>query len=79
MDSKEKVKDFNKCFISLRNRILVDSRPTEGVVIEFYTSTLPQMMAMFVKQNEKNMLQGNFVEAIKVKKRYRQLKSKLGK
>lgn len=32
MDSKEKVKEFNQRFLSLRNRIPVDSVLTEGVV-----------------------------------------------
>lgn len=57
MDSKEKVKDFNQRFISLKNKILVESRPRDDVVIEFYTSSLPEMMAMFVKQKEKTTLQ----------------------
>lgn len=56
MDSKERVKDFNQHFLSLINRIHVDSRPTEGVVTKFYTSPLPQTMAMFVKQKEKTTL-----------------------
>ena len=48
MDSKEKVKDFNQRFLSLNNKIPIKSRPMDGVVIEFYTSFLPQTMAMFV-------------------------------
>lgn len=56
MDNKEKVKDFNKIFLSLRNKIHVDSRTNEELVIEFYTSSLPQMMAMFVKHKEKATL-----------------------
>ena len=57
MDSKEKVKDFNQRFLSLRNKILVDSRTTKWVVTKFYTSTLPQTKAMFVKQAQKTTLQ----------------------
>ena len=56
MDSREKVKDFNQRYLSLRNKIPVDSKPIDSVVIEFYTSTLPQTMAMFVKQKENTML-----------------------
>ena len=37
MDGKEKVKDFNQHFLSLRNKMPVESRPIEGVVTEFYT------------------------------------------
>jgi hypothetical protein len=78
MDSKEKVKDFNQHFLSLRNRIPVDTGPTEGVVMEFYTSSLPQTMAMFVKQKEKTTLQGNFAEAIRVEKDIANLKVNQG-
>ena len=56
MDGKEKVKDFNRRFLSLRNKIPAESRPTEGVVTEFYTSALPQTMAVFVKQSKKTTL-----------------------
>ena len=49
MDNKEKVEDFHKIFLSLRNKILGDSMPIEGVVIKFYSFSLPQTMAMFVK------------------------------
>ena len=41
MYSKQKVKDFNQRFLMLMNIIHEDSTPIEGVVIEFYTSTLP--------------------------------------
>jgi hypothetical protein len=60
MDGKEKIKDFNQHFLSLRNKIPVESRPLEGVVIEFYTSALPHMMVMFVKKTHKVTLLDNF-------------------
>lgn len=74
MDGKEKVKDFNQRFLSLRNKILTESRPTKEVVTKFYNSVLPQTMAMFVKQAQKLTLQGNFAEAIKVEKDLASLK-----
>ena len=74
MDGKEKIKDFNQCFLSLRNRIPVESRSTEGVVIEFYTSALPQTKAMFVKKTRKITLHDNFIEAIRVEKNLDSLK-----
>ena len=74
MDGKEKIKDFNQHFLSLRNKIPVESRPPEGVVIEFYTSALPQTMAMFMKQIHKVMLQDNFTEAIRIEKDLASLK-----
>lgn len=49
MDSNKKVKDFNQCFLSFRNRILENSRPTNDVTTKLYMSTLPPSMAMFVK------------------------------
>jgi hypothetical protein len=38
------------------------------VSIEFYTSSLPVSMAMFVKRDEKGTLEDTFKEAIKVEK-----------
>ena len=74
MDGKEKVKDFNQHFLSLRNKIPAESRPTEGVVTEFYTLALPQTMAMFVKQAQKATPQGNFAETTRVEKDVTSLK-----
>jgi hypothetical protein len=53
MDPKEKVKYFNQCFLTLLKRIPQDSKPIEDVTIEFYTSSLPMSMVMFVKNAEK--------------------------
>ena len=60
MDGKEKIKAFNQCFLTLKNKIPIESRPPKGVVVEFYTSSLPQMMVMFMKQTRKVMLQDNY-------------------
>ena len=68
METKEKVKDFNQRFLTLRNKIPATSRPAEDVTIEFYTSALPVSMAMFVRQKAKLTLVENFEEAIKVEK-----------
>ena len=68
MESKEKVKDFNQRFITLRNRISTTSRPAEDVTVEFYTSALPVSMAMFVRQKAKLTLAEKFEEAIEVEK-----------
>ena len=51
INTREKVKYFNKRFITLLNIIL--DKPIEGVQIEFYTSTLLPLVAMFVKRKEK--------------------------
>ena len=76
MDGKEKIKDFNRCFLSLRNNIPVESRQLEGVVVELYTSTLPQMTTMFVKQTHKVTLQDNFTEATRIEKILASLKGR---
>ena len=68
IEPKEKVKDFNQRFLTLRNRIPITSRPTEDVTIEFYTSALPGKIAIFVRQKAKLTLAENFEEAIKVEK-----------
>ena len=66
INNKQKVKDFNQIFITLLNRIL--DKLVELVQIEFYTSTLPPPIAMFVKGKKKQTLAENFQEAIKVEK-----------
>ena len=68
MDPKEKVKDFNKRFLTLRNKILLTSRPNNDVTVELYTVTLPTTVVMFVKRDEKITLNKKFEEAIKVEK-----------
>ena len=63
---KEKFKDLNQRFITLLNKI--PDKPLEVVQIEYYTSTLPPPVAMFVKRKEIRTLAENCVEAIKVEK-----------
>ena len=46
-DKKDKVKDFNQIFINLFNHI--PKKPAESIEVEFYTTTLPPTIAMFVK------------------------------
>ena len=66
ISKKEKVRDFNQIFITLLNRI--PDKPVESVHIEFYTIALPPPVAMFVKGKEKQTLEENFLESIKVEK-----------
>ena len=68
METKEKVKDFNQRFLTMRNRIPATSRPAEDVTIEFYTLALLVSMAMFVRRAAKPTLTETFDEAIKVGK-----------
>jgi hypothetical protein len=39
MNAKEKVKDFNQRFLTLKNRIPTDSMPAESLVIAYYTKS----------------------------------------
>ena len=39
MNAKEKVKDFNQRFLTLKNRIPADSMPAESLVIAYYTKS----------------------------------------
>ena len=38
---KEKIKDFNQRFLTLRDKIPTALRPAEEVTIQFYTKVLP--------------------------------------
>ena len=66
INKKEKVKHFNKRFITLLNRI--HEKPSKVVQIEFYTASLSPPISMFVKIKEKWTLVENFEEAIKVER-----------
>ena len=50
MESKERIKDFNQCFLTLLNKIPVASQPPEDIIIENYALALPKYVGMFVKQ-----------------------------
>jgi hypothetical protein len=78
MDTNEKVKDFNQRFLSLLKWISRASKHVEDVTIEFYTSSLPMSMAMFVKNIEKATLEANFQEALKIENNMLSLKGNPG-
>jgi len=56
MKAKEKIKYFNQIFLTLLNKIPEDSRPPTNVLLEFYTTTLPSSIAIFVKRTTKTSL-----------------------
>jgi hypothetical protein len=76
MNENEKVKYFNERFISLVIRIPI--KTVEAIQIEYYVSTLPPNIAMFVKTQRKLTLVDNFAEAIQVEKDYEIMSSFLG-
>jgi hypothetical protein len=68
MNAKEKVKDFNQRFLTLKNRIPTDSMPAESLVIAYYTKALHQSIAIWVKRSKKEMLSEAFEEATQIEK-----------
>jgi hypothetical protein len=76
MNENENIKDFNEIFIFLLNRIPINL--AKVVHIEYYTSSLPPNIAMFVKNQEKLTLVDNFAEAIQVENDLETMSSCLG-
>ena len=68
IDNKEQIKDFNKRFLTLKNKIPIASQPPEDIIIENYTSSLPKYLGMFVKQDGKDNFVETFEETVKVEK-----------
>jgi hypothetical protein len=68
MNAKEKVKDFNQRFLTLKNRIPTDSMPVESLVIAYYTKALHQNIAIWVKRSKKETLVEAFEEATQIEK-----------
>ena len=66
INKKENVKGFNQRFITLLNRI--HDKPAEPIQIEFYTTSLPPLVSMFVKREEIKTSEEMFLEFIKVEK-----------
>lgn len=64
MNPKEKIKEFNQRFLTLRKKIPTTVRPIEEVTLKFYTSALPLSVAMFVKGEKLTTLEETFDEAI---------------
>jgi hypothetical protein len=68
MNPKEKVKDFNQRFLTLKNRIPADFMPAESLVIAYYTKALHQSIAIWVKSSKKPTLLEAFEEATQIEK-----------
>jgi len=80
MNPKQKIKVFNQIFLTLMNKIHIDSRLANNVIIEFYTIALPSPIPIFVKRVRKTTLAETFDETLDVEKRndehYRKVSSK---
>jgi ribonuclease HI len=68
MNPKEKVKDFNQRFLTLKNRIPADSMPAESLIIAYYTKSFHQSIAIWVKRSKKSTLLEAFKEATQIEK-----------
>jgi hypothetical protein len=66
INENETIKEFNQIFITLLNKI--PDKPPKAIQVEYYTATLPLIVAMFVKRKEIRTLEENFKEAIKIEK-----------
>ena len=61
---KEKIKDFNQRFLTLRDKIPATLRPAEEVTIQFYTKALPSTIVIFMKRAKLTILAKVFDETI---------------
>ena len=66
MEKKEKVQDFNHRFTTLLNNFSAATKPTKESLIEYYTTSLDPLIAMFVKRDGKVTLVEKYEEAKKV-------------
>jgi len=66
MNLEEKIKDFNQIFLMLMIKIPEDSRHVANVLIEFYITSLPSSIEIFVKRAGKNTLADTFEETLVV-------------
>jgi hypothetical protein len=53
---REKVKDFNQCFITILTKFTAENAPLQSLAIEYYTSSLIPSIGMFVKWVGKDTL-----------------------
>jgi hypothetical protein len=77
MNPKEKVKDFNQIFFTLKNKIPVDSMPVESLIVAYYDKALHNNIAIWVKRSKKNMFLESFEEARQIEKDIFSLKDNL--
>ena len=65
----ERIKDFNSRFNKLLNNIRITSKPTIDVQIEWYISSLPSNIAIFVDRANKATLIEHMKESLSVERR----------
>ena len=75
-ESREPIKDFNLRFNKILNKIPTASQPGKEVRSEWYITSLPSNIAIFVDRANKTTLVENMKEAIAVEKRIMALEKK---
>jgi hypothetical protein len=68
MNPKEKIKDFNQRFLTLNNRIPMDSMRAKNLIVAYYMKALHQNIAIFVKRSKKATLLEAFEEESQIEK-----------
>lgn len=68
MGGKERVKDFNQRFTRLLNKFLIYVQLHNDITKDYYTTTLPTNIFVFVKGAAKDTLDLKFVKALVVEK-----------
>jgi hypothetical protein len=68
MNPKEKFKDFNQRFLTLKKKIPADSMPAENLIVAYYTKAMHKNIAIWVKRSKKNTLLEAFEEESQIEK-----------
>ena len=68
MNPKDKVKDFNQRFLTLKNKIPTESMPVENLIIAYYDKALQRNIAIWVKRSKKKTLLEAFEEVVLIEK-----------
>jgi len=71
------VKEFNQIFLTLKNKIPVDSMSIESLIVSYYAKALHNNISIWVKRSKKNTLLEAFEEAIQIKKYILSLKDNI--
>jgi hypothetical protein len=78
MNPKEKFKDFNQIFLTLKNKIPEELMPVKNSIFPYYTKSLHHNIAICrVKRSKKNTLLDEFKEVILIEKDILSLKDNL--
>jgi hypothetical protein len=77
MNPKEKVKDFKKIFFMLKNKIPTNLMSVESLIVAYYTKSLYNNIAIWVKRYKKKTLLEDSEESSQIEKDILSLKDNL--